>query len=67
MTKKMTRTRAEAKKLMWEYYRDNRQSIPSWISQYREDLILKLRNGSSVRGAFLSLTENEECDTAQLR
>jgi hypothetical protein len=39
MTKKTTRTRTEAKKLMWEYYRNNRASFPKWIREFREEIL----------------------------
>ena len=53
MTKKKgVRTRAEAKKLMWEYYRDNKASLPKWIREYREEIISDLASGVSARGVF---------------
>jgi hypothetical protein len=55
MTKKTTRTRAEAKRLMWKYYRDNKALLPSWIRERREEIIELLRNGLEPRQAFGSL------------
>ena len=49
---KETRTRAEAKKLMWEYYRDNKASLPKWIGEFREEIITNLISGVSVQVAF---------------
>ena len=51
-TKMKKRTRAEAKKLMWEYYRDNKEFLPKWIREYREDIILGVQNGSAVEKVF---------------
>ena len=49
MTKtKNVRTRGEAKKLMWEYYRDNKASLPKWIGECREEIIGRLMSGNSL-------------------
>ena len=53
-----TRTRAEAKKLMWEYYRDNKESLPTWIRECREEILLKLKDGKSVESTFRSILES---------
>ena len=52
MTKKTTRTRAEAKRLMWEYYRDNRNLLPKEIRVERETLITDIALGTEVKIAF---------------
>ena len=53
MTKeKTTRTRAEAKKLIWEYYRDNKASLPKWIVEFREEIIKMIINGCSISQSF---------------
>ncbi len=57
MTKKTTRTRAEAKKLMWEYYRDNKESLPKWIREFREEIISELQIGEDVNAVFLIQTD----------
>jgi hypothetical protein len=54
--KKTTRTRAEAKKLMWEYYSENRSSLPTWISEFREEIITSLMNGDCQNSAFGNAT-----------
>ena len=59
MTKKTTRTRAEAKKLMWEYYSENKASLPKWISECREDIISGLLAGNDVADAFRDHVETE--------
>ena len=50
--KKTTRTRAEAKKLMWEYYSENRSSLPTWISEFREEIIGDLMSGNKIDIVF---------------
>lgn len=50
-------TRAEAKKLMWEYYRDNKSSLPKWIVECREEILTSLINGSDVVDVFRSFDE----------
>ena len=58
MTKKNgTRTRAEAKKLMWEYYRDNKASLPKWIGEYREEILENLVDGRDVTIVFSQLDD----------
>ena len=52
MTKKTTRTRAEAKKLMWEYYSENKASLPTWIRECREEILMKLVNGDDTHLVF---------------
>ena len=59
MTKKTTtRTRTEAKKLMWEYYSENRESLPKWIRECREEILINLISGISPEIAFELSTEN---------
>jgi hypothetical protein len=57
MTKKTTRTRAEAKRLMWEYYRDNRETLPTWIREFREDIISSLIVGRDIPEAFSAILD----------
>ena len=56
--KKDVITRAEAKKLMWEYYRDNKTSLPKWFVECREEIIRKLISGTNARETFESLYAN---------
>ena len=58
-TKKTTRTRAEAKKLMWEYYSENKSSLPSWIRECREEILEELMNGTDVGQTFESMVDIE--------
>jgi hypothetical protein len=52
MTKKTTRTRAEAKRLMWEYYQENKSLLPNHIKALREDIISNLMDGFSPSHVF---------------
>ena len=64
MTKKKdVRTRAEAKKLMWEYYRDNKASLPKWIGEFREEVLSELRTGLLPEKVFGDIVQNEQSDT----
>ena len=60
-----TRTRAEAKKLMWEYYRDNKASLPKWIGGLRERIIGLLEKGVPVESAFSITDESVPLRTAR--
>ena len=64
MTNTTKRTRAEAKKLMWEYYRDNRAWLPEWIREFREDVIVSLMSGMETREVFREIITIEMSDTA---
>ena len=52
MTKKTTRTRAESKKLMWEYYRENKNKLPGSIRESREEILAMIRFGTDVGIVF---------------
>ena len=58
-TKTTTRTRAAAKKLMWEYYRDNKASLPEWIGEFRDEVIVALTSGVAVDLVFSEYVEQE--------
>lgn len=60
---KDVRTRTEVKELMWEYYRDNKVSIPKWIQECREEIIESLMTGTCVVETFGSFNQTVECDT----
>jgi len=63
MTKKTTtRTRAEAKKLMWEYYSENKASLPTWIEECREEIIADLSAGDKAAEVFQRVIESVDCD-----
>ena len=57
MTKKTTRTRAEAKRLMWEYYRENRESLPKWIHDFREEILAELFLYRDAQSVFEGICE----------
>ena len=63
MTKKTTRTRAEAKKLMWEYYRDNKELLPVQIKEYREEIIIHISKGNSPAASFEGIIGESLCQT----
>ena len=50
--------RAEAKKLMWEYYSENKASLPKWIRECREEILAKIVNGQSPVDVFESVVNN---------
>jgi hypothetical protein len=57
------RTRAEAKKLMWEYYRDNKEFLPTWIRECREEVLERLLDGVEPEDAYESVTKSVELNT----
>ena len=61
--KKDVRTRAEAKKLMWEYYRDNKASLPKWIGEFREDILTAIMYGEDSSEVFSIVLENGDYST----
>ena len=60
---KKTLLRNEAKKLMWEYYKENKSTLPKWIVECREEILTALMKGQCVRTVFTSITENVAYDT----
>jgi hypothetical protein len=67
MTKKTTRTRAEAKRLMWTYYRDNKEYLPKWIRECRENILTDIQEGLSPEVVFGRILEDVHCDTVPMR
>ena len=63
MKKNGKRTRAEAKKLMWEYYRDNKSDLPKWIGEFREEILTELMANSDTKLAFDQAIESVESNT----
>lgn len=57
------RTRAEAKRLMWEYYRDNKARLPKWVREYRETILTSVQSGLSAEAAFTRILGDVDCDT----
>jgi hypothetical protein len=59
------RTRAEAKKLMWEYYRDNKEFLPKWIREFREEILeLLVSGGLSSEDSFAEVVKSETSSVA---
>ena len=46
------RTRAEAKRLMWEYYKENKRYLPHWIRFHREEVLDEIVNGAEPISVF---------------
>ena len=63
MIKKTSRTRAQAKKLMWDYYRENREWLPKWIQEFREEVLEDLIKGHEPDNTFRKMIIEVE-DTA---
>ena len=64
METKKKRTRAEAKKLMWEYYRDNKGFLPSSIRECRDEILGRLIDGRDPAVAFDLIQGNVETSTS---
>jgi hypothetical protein len=63
MTKKTTRTRAEAKTLMWEYYRENKEALSKSVRECREEILEDLISGQNVRNVFTARANFVRCGT----
>ena len=66
-TKTKKRTRAEAKKLMWEYYRDNKEFLPNWIRECRENILAGIQEDLSPDVAFGQILADVDYDTVPIR
>ena len=55
-----TRDRTTAKRLMWEYYRDNKDSLPKWIREHRETILELLGRGEDPERAFRMAVSGED-------
>jgi len=55
---KITKLRAEAKLIMWNYYQENKSSLPKWIRECREEILEKLIDGDSVEKVFSNIIES---------
>ena len=55
-----TRTRTEAKKLMWEYYSENKSSLPNWIGEFREEILESIMGGESASSGCWIIVRNVE-------
>ena len=52
---KQQRLREEAKLVMWNYYKENKDRLPKWIRECREEILTELLNGEDVEVVFLSI------------
>jgi hypothetical protein len=52
--------REEAKLVMWNYYKENKTTLPVWIKEYREDVIDGLMNGEDVESVFSTIVDDVE-------
>ena len=52
---------------MWEYYSDNKASLPVWIREFREEILEQLVNGKDAQGAFLEFEECAQLNTQLLK
>ena len=58
--------REEAKLVMWNFYKENKERLPKWIREYREDVIEGLMNGENVETVFSTIVEMVERELALL-
>ena len=59
--------REEAKLVMWNYYKENKDRLPKWIRGYREDVIEGLMNGEDVETVFSTIVETVERELVLLK
>jgi len=53
--KRMTindRLRNEAKRAMWMYYKEHKSRMPTWIREYREEIIEGIQTGMTPEEVF---------------
>jgi hypothetical protein len=55
---KNTKLREEAKLVMWNYYQENKSTLPTWIRECREEILEKLIDGDSVNTVFSTIIES---------
>jgi hypothetical protein len=60
MTRKTTRTRAEAKKLMWEHYKERKQELSKMVRNSREQIIAEIMSGQTAELAFRGSTKETQ-------
>ena len=58
--------REEAKLVMWNFYKENKERLPKWIREYREDVIEGLMNGENVETVFSTIVVTVDRDLATL-
>lgn len=63
---KKQRLRYEARVTMWNYYSEHKAWMPSWIREYREDIISEIESGQRVEVVFNTIIERVEGELADL-
>ena len=63
-TKKGLRDEAKAK--MWTYFKENKNALPSWIRQYREEIISGIESGRDAIDVFGDIIDRVEKELARL-
>ena len=58
--------RDEAKLAMWNYYSEQKAWMPTWIREYREDIISGIESGQSPENVFNTIIEQVEEELALL-
>ena len=58
--------REEAKLAMWNYYSEHKAWMPTWIREYREEIIKEIESGKSAEGVFNEIIERVEAELALL-
>ena len=58
--------RDEAKRKMWTYYKENKNALPSWIREYREEIISEIESGRDAVDVFGDIVNRVEKELARL-
>ncbi len=58
--------RDEAKAQMWAYYKDNKNALPSWIREYREEIISEIESGRDAVDVFGDILDRVESELVRL-
>ena len=58
--------RDEAKRKMWLYYKENKNVLPSWIRECREEIITGIESGREAVDVFNDVIDRVEGDLARL-
>lgn len=64
MKKKGKISREEAKRMMWEYYREHRTDLPATIKTLREEILENIRQGRTAEESFSQSCEHVTAVTA---
>jgi hypothetical protein len=58
--------REEAKLVMWNYYKENKDRLPKWIREYREEIISGIESGQKVEMVFNTIIDRVDEELAEL-